>query len=80
MEQIPQAYDIVKEKTNSFTKTPSVNLIVTCMEEFTKLHVREALKAAARIAVQEHYMCVNDTDRIYDNYQILSAYPLDNIK
>ena len=77
MKEIPTA----KQFALSFTKEHGMDdtWLETLMVEFTKLHVTESLEQASKLAKEEHYDCEND-HRIYDNYQILNAYPLKNIK
>lgn len=52
-------------------------------EEFAKLHVQAALKAAANgVCIDwDHIdMLEGDSERIINKESILAAYPLDNIK
>ncbi len=54
---------------------------VKAMIEFAKLHVQEALKAAAKRAVAKEDPSDYGTGEIWvDEKSVLNAYPLNNIK
>ena len=73
MEKIPTAEEFFSGKPNGWADIEYWSI------EFTKLHVKAALEKASQLAKEEHYNCDNQ-NRIYDNYQILNCYPLENIK
>ena len=74
MEKVPTA----KEFWDSKCKTDELKSPGDIMIEFAKLHVEEALKAAANEAITEFIPFTDDED--VDRDSILNSYPLTNIK
>jgi len=64
-------------------KKGEVLTILDCMNEFAKLHVKAALKAAAEKARLDEWPSFDEDEPLYytiDKESIMDAYPLCNIK
>lgn len=77
MSKIPTAEDfLVNHKEQVFILSKSLIPILNIMKEFTKLHVKAALKEATK---ESEKLMSHSWEKEYEN-SILNAYPLENIK
>jgi hypothetical protein len=89
-DEIPSAEEFLRNKPIAYVTNGLFEQSIEAMQEFAKLHVQAALKAASEKAELgeynkgDHQVCFMADDMgdawILDKQSILSAYPLDLIK